>query len=63
MPRALWPLLHDRPSIQVLLTNAQTGHSLRRGCCWPTQGLGERDPILTLFFLRVTAYWPEEPSR
>jgi len=30
MPRALWPLLQDRPAIQVILTQVQTGQPLAR---------------------------------
>jgi len=30
MPRALWPLLHERPSIQVILTETRTGQSQSR---------------------------------
>jgi len=30
MPRAVWPLLHDRPAIQLILTDAQTSQQQAR---------------------------------
>ena len=45
MALAQWPLLHDRPVIQVVLTLAQGGQKVTRRLLADTGAAGRRDPF------------------